>query len=85
LREADEQKITGAATTPFLLKRVHTITEGASIRANVNLVKHNAKVGAELALEYNRLMFPHKKVFISSNKQPEKGKLIVIGGSALDY
>jgi pseudouridylate synthase len=46
LNEAEEQHITGAATTPFLLKRVHALTEGASVRANISLVKHNAQVGA---------------------------------------
>ena len=53
LKEADQQKITGAATTPFLLKRVHEITEGASIHNNIRLVKHNALVGAQLAVEYH--------------------------------
>ena len=50
LKEAGELKIEGAATTPFLLKRVHALTEGASIRANVSLIKHNAEVGGRLAL-----------------------------------
>ena len=64
---------------------MHTITEGASIRANINLVKHNAQIGAELAMQYSKKLHPHRSTFIDGNPIKSKGKLIVIGGSALDY
>ena len=60
---------------------MHTLTEGASIRANVNLVKHNAEIGAELALQYNKKLHPHRKTFF----EKKQSQIIVIGGSALDY
>jgi hypothetical protein len=36
--------------TPFLLKRVAELTGGASLRANIALIKHNAAVGAQIAV-----------------------------------
>jgi pseudouridine-5'-phosphate glycosidase len=36
--------------TPFLLERLRTLTGGASLRANVALLRHNARVAAQLAV-----------------------------------
>ena len=47
--------IKGAAVTPFLLKRVNQLTAGASLRANIALVKNNAGVGAAIASSLSRL------------------------------
>lgn len=49
LGEAAERGVSGNATTPFLLRRVADITGGASLEANVWLVKNNARVGGEIA------------------------------------
>jgi pseudouridylate synthase len=54
LAEAARKGITGKALTPFLLAQLAEVTGGASIRANRALAKHNAEVGAELALAYDR-------------------------------
>ena len=45
-----ERGITGKAATPFLLATIFEVTEGASLRANVELIKHNAEVGARVAV-----------------------------------
>jgi pseudouridine-5'-phosphate glycosidase len=50
LAEAASQHITGKRVTPFLLDRIKQLTGGASLTANIALVKHNAEVGAQLAL-----------------------------------
>jgi pseudouridine-5'-phosphate glycosidase len=50
LAEAKVQGITGKGLTPFLLARIKVLTSGRSLGANVALVKHNAEVGARLAL-----------------------------------
>lgn len=44
--------ITGKDTTPFLLGRVVELTGGASLTANIALVKNNALLGARLATAY---------------------------------
>ncbi|CAJ1978206.1 unnamed protein product [Sphenostylis stenocarpa] len=50
IKEARENNITGSAETPFLLARVNDLTGGASLAANVALVKNNALVGAKVAV-----------------------------------
>ncbi|MGK7380005.1 pseudouridine-5'-phosphate glycosidase [Planococcus sp. 1R117A] len=55
MSEAKENGIAGKETTPFLLGKVKELTEGTSLVANIELVKHNAEVGAKLAVAYNKL------------------------------
>ena len=50
LREADAQGVKGKAVTPFLLARIKDLTGGRSLATNIALVKHNALVGARLAV-----------------------------------
>jgi pseudouridylate synthase len=50
LQDASAQGIEGKATTPFLLKRINELTQGASLVTNIALVKNNARVGALLAV-----------------------------------
>eukprot|EP00897_Mesotaenium_endlicherianum_P009793 jgi/Mesen1/8842/ME000053S08247 len=49
LQEARQQQIAGSRITPFLLKRISELTGGASLEANIALVKNNARVGALIA------------------------------------
>ena len=55
LADADEQGMAGKAVTPFLLSRIVELTGGDSLRANVALVRHNARLAAQLAVEYAAL------------------------------
>lgn len=50
LAEADAQKISAKAVTPFLLDRIFTLTEGRSLTANIALVRNNARLAAKIAL-----------------------------------
>ena len=50
LAEAEEKGIHGAATTPFLLQRVSELTGGESLRANIDLLRNNASVAAQVAV-----------------------------------
>ena len=52
LNAAKEKNISGKEVTPFLLKYIADHTKGESLEANIALIKHNAKVGAEIAVEY---------------------------------
>ncbi len=49
LQEADEKGIRGKEVTPFLLTRVSALSSGATLRANLALLRNNARVGAEIA------------------------------------
>jgi len=55
LAEADAQGVKGKAVTPFLLGRIKELTGGRSLATNIALVKHNALVGAQLAVALNGL------------------------------
>ena len=48
-REAEHTGVSGAAVTPWLLARVASITDGASVEANISLIVDNARVAGELA------------------------------------
>lgn len=48
------QGITGKAVTPYLLAKMKQVTEGRSLAANLALVKHNARVGAQIAVALKR-------------------------------
>lgn len=55
LNEAEEKGIKGKETTPFLLSKVKMLTEGKSLKSNIELVYNNAKVGSALAVELAKL------------------------------
>ena len=52
LNDLENQGIKGKDSTPFLLKRVVELTGGDSLKANINLILNNAKLGALIAKEY---------------------------------
>jgi len=49
LAAAAAQGVRGGATTPFLLDRFHRDTGGATLEANVTLVRRNAELAARIA------------------------------------
>jgi pseudouridine-5'-phosphate glycosidase len=52
LADMHTRGIHGKEATPFLLGRIVEITGGASLTANIALVKNNARLGAYVATEY---------------------------------
>jgi pseudouridylate synthase len=48
--EAVAERVTGPALTPWLLARIATLTDGASVRANTALIVNDAGVAGELAV-----------------------------------
>jgi len=51
LAEAEAQKISAKAVTPFLLDRIFNLTEGRCLTSNIALVRNNARLAAEIAAE----------------------------------
>jgi len=49
IEEALQMGIKGQQVTPFLLKRIVEITEGRSLKANIELVKNNVIIGSAIA------------------------------------
>ena len=54
LADMDRLGIHGKDATPYLLGRIVEITGGASLTANIALVRHNARLGAAIAREFAR-------------------------------
>ena len=52
LGDLDARGITGKDATPYLLGRIVEITGGDSLRANIALVKNNARLGADVATAF---------------------------------
>ncbi len=48
----EAKNIKGKALTPFLLKRLTELSSGKTLKANVELIKNNALLGAKVALAY---------------------------------
>ena len=55
LADMDSLGIHGKDATPYLLGRIVEITGGASLTANIALVRNNARLGAAVAREYAAL------------------------------
>ncbi len=53
--EAEAQGIRGRDVTPFVLMRVAQLTEGQSRRANVSLLRNNARTGGQIAVALQNL------------------------------
>ncbi|MDR1033516.1 MAG: pseudouridine-5'-phosphate glycosidase [Bifidobacteriaceae bacterium] len=54
IKDAEAQGVHGKDTTPFLLARIKDVTGGKSLEANIALVKNNAKVASQIAVEYEK-------------------------------
>ena len=55
LKETEDKKIIGSNITPYLLQRVQELTSGASLTANIQLIKNNAKIGSQIAVSLAQL------------------------------
>ena len=49
LSAAKEANITGKGVTPFLLEHFHTTSKGESLRVNIEIIKANSKLAAQIA------------------------------------
>jgi pseudouridine-5'-phosphate glycosidase len=51
LADAEKEGISGKEITPFLLSEMSRRSEGRTLTANIELLKNNATVAAEIAIE----------------------------------
>ncbi|MEL7092902.1 MAG: pseudouridine-5'-phosphate glycosidase [Pseudomonadota bacterium] len=52
--DADAHGITGKGVTPYLLQRIFELTDGRSLDANIALVRNNARLAAEIAVQMGK-------------------------------
>lgn len=55
LKEEQAAGIKGKDSTPFLLAKIVELTQGRSLQTNIQLVYNNAKLGAQIAVQYQAL------------------------------
>lgn len=55
VHEAKEKGIKGKDVTPYVLFRLGELTDGATLKANLSLVRNNTQVGCDIAKCYSRL------------------------------
>jgi pseudouridine-5'-phosphate glycosidase len=51
VRAAEKEGVNGKKLTPYLLNKIKELTGGKSLKANIELVKNNARVAAKIAYE----------------------------------
>ncbi|KAJ2747459.1 hypothetical protein GGI20_000448 [Coemansia sp. BCRC 34301] len=56
VRESEELGIRGKECTPFLLQRIVELTGGASLAANIALIKNNARVASQIATSLSKMV-----------------------------
>eukprot|EP00301_Raphidiophrys_heterophryoidea_P025933 c8821_g1_i1.p1 GENE.c8821_g1_i1~~c8821_g1_i1.p1 ORF type:complete len:504 (+),score=145.97 c8821_g1_i1:25-1536(+) len=87
VQEAEAKGISGFRLTPFLLDRINTLTKGASLIANIHLVKNNAKIGSQIAVALSSLSRPHIAQLPASSFPASSSGVtspIVFGGAGMD-
>ena len=55
VKAAEKEGIKGKKLTPYLLNKIKELTGGKSLKANIELVKDNARVAAKIAKELCQL------------------------------
>ena len=50
LQQAENEGLRGSAVTPYLLAKISELSDGESLRANLALLRNNAKVAAQIAV-----------------------------------
>ena len=50
LKAAEDQSVSGKAVTPFLLEYFHSNTHGESLRVNIDIIRANAALAAEISV-----------------------------------
>jgi pseudouridine-5'-phosphate glycosidase len=54
IQDAEKQGIRGAAITPYLLQRLNSLTNGSSMKTNLELLISNAKLAADIAVAFSK-------------------------------
>jgi pseudouridylate synthase len=57
IREAGAKGISGKAVTPFLLERINASSGGRSLKANTALIRNNAALAAQIAVQLAGIEF----------------------------
>lgn len=56
VKETRDKNISGKDVTPYILAKLHSLTENKSLKANKELVYNNCRVAANIAYDYSNLI-----------------------------
>ncbi|XP_077516863.1 uncharacterized protein LOC144127807 [Amblyomma americanum] len=85
LRESEAADLTGNTVTPFILHKLTECTAGASLRANIALIKNNAAVAADIAGALAKIEGDQKRRSLFRPAIPRQpAPPVVVGGSVVD-
>uniref|UniRef100_A0A182M117 Pseudouridine-5'-phosphate glycosidase n=1 Tax=Anopheles culicifacies TaxID=139723 RepID=A0A182M117_9DIPT len=88
LGDAERKRIQGKEVTPFILSAVSALTRGKSLDANMALIKNNACVAADIAVELARIENGSRTEMEqkddASLATDGAGAPLIIGGSVID-
>ena len=59
LEECKERGIIGKHVTPYVLEKLNELSKGESLKANLSLIRNNAKVGAQISSELANIRCSH--------------------------
>ena len=90
VEEARLKNITGRDVTPYILARLNDLTGGESLKANLALVKNNARVGAGIAVELAAMKSSRSSEMGGGrvgeeNSGDREDPVAVVGGSIFDF
>ena len=86
VEEARVKNISGRDVTPYILARLNDLTGGESLKANLALVKNNARVGAGIAVELAAMKSSMSKSSVGEKVSGDRGDPVaVVGGSIFDF
>ncbi|KAF5288013.1 hypothetical protein FQA39_LY15542 [Lamprigera yunnana] len=76
LLSAKEKGIAGKEITPYLLAHISKMTKGLSLKTNIELIKNNARVAADIAVELTNLKLGNAlktggNANVNEDKRPE--------------
>jgi sugar/nucleoside kinase (ribokinase family) len=69
LTSAKNEGISGAKVTPYVLDKVQQLTGGESLESNIALVMNNARIAAEIAVDYANLLGQNEEVRRSAREE----------------
>ena len=84
VEEAKVKKITGRDVTPYILARLNELTGGESLKANLALIKNNARVGAGIAVELADMKTRCCQPVMPGDRDLTASP-VVVGGSIYDF
>ncbi len=71
---ANPEDIEGPKYTPYILEKLHEISAGKTLKANVALIKSNAELGSKLASSLAKLTEGSKKIYGKISDRELKAK-----------